>query len=82
MLYKREGPRRSGRLRLSILMMMRKRKKKRIMAMRHALLTLGLMLMLGLAPKSKGIKTKKGLKCSHLEIKPWIHKGITQQIIR
>jgi hypothetical protein len=49
-------------------MMMRKRKKRRIMEMRHVHPIQGLMLMLGLAPKSKGIKTKKGLKCSHLLI--------------
>jgi len=68
MQYKQKGPKRSGRHRLSISMMMRKRKKRRIMEMRHVHPIQGLMLMLGLAPKSKGIKTKKGLKCSHLLI--------------
>jgi hypothetical protein len=65
--------------------MMRRKKRRKNMRLRHAHPTLGLMSMLGLAPKSKGTKTKKEPKCSHFQIKHRILKvmdRITNRIIR
>jgi hypothetical protein len=65
--------------------MMRRKKRRKNMGMRLAHPTLGLMSMLGLAPKLKGTKTKKEPKYSHLQIKHRILKvmdRITNRIIR
>jgi hypothetical protein len=66
--FRRKEPRESGKYRLSISTTTRK-KRKRIMRMRHGHPTPGLMWMLGSELRLKGIKTKKGQKCSHLENK-------------
>jgi hypothetical protein len=66
--FKLKESRESGKYRLSISTMTRK-KRKRIMRMRHGHPIPGLMWMLGSELRLKGIKTKKGQKCSHLENK-------------